>query len=234
MTAQKATMADWLALHGVTAQVCRAVLDRAGPVAAKGTDPIWPQDPDATWRLVADLLTPCFPEQTPQTDDGLIGQTWARTQTDFSGAKWGPNRAFTLHDDGAGRPLVVVYPKGRLSDLTTLAHEFGHAAQIVACAGVAMPPVLREVCACLSEQLVLRGLAMRDPARARVAQNWLAGRSLRQRQDLRAALDTPDAPYRYDWNHPLARAVVGGMAQMSAAERLRLFSGHLPLIDLIQ
>ncbi len=234
MTAQKATMADWLALHGVTAQACLVVLDRAGPIAAKAADPVWQQDPNLTWRLVADLLTPFFPAQNPQFGDGLIAQTWTRTRTDFSGAKRGTVRGFTLHDDGTGRPMVVATPKGRLSDLATLAHEFGHAAQIIACAGVAMPPALREVCACLSEQMALSGLTECDPERARLAQTWLAGRGSRQRQDLRAALHSPGAAYRYDWNYPLARAVVQGMAQMSAAERLRLFSGRLPLIELIQ
>ena len=224
MTGPKAVMADWLALHGVTAQACRAVLARAASVAAKVADPDWAQDPGDTWRQVADFLTPFFP-----AGDGLAQRTWTLTRTDFSGTDRVSARAFTLHDDGTGRPVVVFWPKGRLSDLTTLAHEFGHAAQIVASGGAAMPPALREVCACLAEHLVLKGLAVKDPETVRRARRWRAGRGLRQRQELWEALDSPDATYCYDWNYPLARAVVAGMADLPPADLARLFAGRMAL-----
>ncbi len=229
MTAPKATMADWLALHGVTAQACRAVLARAAPVAAKAADPDWPQDPGATWRQVADFLTPFFP-----AEDGLIARTWTRTRTDFSVTGRGAARAFTLHDDGGGSPVVVFAAKGRLSDLTTLAHEFGHAAQIVASGGAAMAPALREVCACLAEHLVLRGLAVTDPETALLARRWRAGRGLRQRQDLGVALENPGSTYCYDWNYPMARALVGGMADLPPADLAGLFAGQMTLADLME
>jgi hypothetical protein len=226
MTVAKATMADWLALHGVTAQACRALLTNEEPTAGKCPDSDWPNDPVALWRQVADLLAPAFP-----ADDGLIERTWVGTRTDFSGQTRA--RAFTLHDDGTGRPLVVFRPKGRLSDLPTLAHEFGHAAQLLASAGQPMPPVLREVCACLSERLALRGLATTDPESAGMAQRWVAGRGLRHRQGLLLALDRPQAVYSYDWNYPLARVVVRGLDGLGAADLARLFAGRIPLATLI-
>lgn len=226
MTSAKATMADWLALHGVTAQACRAALTAGEPVPAKPADPAWPCDPTALWRQVADLLAPTFP-----VDDSLIERTWATTRTDFSPQITA--RAFTLHDDGTGHPLVAFRPKGRLSDLPTLAHEFGHAAQILASAGQPMPPVLREVCACLAERLVLRRLAVTDPDRARVAQAFMAGRGLRHRQDLLVALDQPQATYSYNWNYPLARALVRGLDGLNPVALARLFAGHIPLTDLM-
>lgn len=226
MTAPKATMADWLALHGITAQTCRAVLAQAEPTPGKGPDPDWPTDPLALWRQVADLLAPAFPP-----GDSLIVRTWTNTRTDFSPQTTA--RAFTLHDDGTGRPLVAFRPKGRLSDLPTLAHEFGHAAQLIACAGHPMPPVLREVCAGLSERLVLRRLAETDPERAQMAQAWVAGRGLRHRQALLLALDQPQAVYSYDWNYPLARLVVPGLVELNPDDLIRLFAGQIPLADLM-
>ena len=223
----KATMADWLALHGVTAAGCRAVLARAEPEAAPGRDPDWPCDPVALWRRVADLLAPHFPH-----DAGVIPQTWAVTRTDFSGTARGSARAFTLHDDGTGHPFVACRPKGKLSDLLTLAHEFGHAAQIVASAGDAMPPALREVCACLSERLVLRGFAIEEPELAEVAQRLVARGG--RRRLLLQALDQPQAVYSYDWNYPLAHVVAEAVAdRLNPAQLARLFAGQTRLADLM-
>ena len=223
----KATMADWLALHGVTAAQCRAVLARTEPEAAPGHDPDWPCDPVALWRRVADLLAPGFPAA-----DGLIQRTWAVTRTDFSGTAKGSARAFTLHDDGTGHPFVACRLKGKLSDLLTLAHEFGHAAQIVASAGDAMPPALREVCACLSERLVLRGFAIEEPELAEVAQRLVARGG--RRRLLLQALDQPQAVYSYDWNYPLAHVVAEAVAdRLNPAQLARLFAGQTRLADLM-
>lgn len=225
-----ASLADWLAVHGLTADLCRAVLQRAevpGPVA----DPDWPSEPAALWPQIAQVLAAQMPQGA-----GVIGQTLASTRTDFSGAgRWG-GRSFTLHDDGQGNPLVVSHLKGRLSDLLTLAHEFGHAVQIVACRSDPLPPILREVCAHLAERLVARAWAWTDPDLAAQAAALVMARGARKREAvaraLVLALDHPATPYDYDWNYPVAHHLAAVAAGMAAADQWRLFSGRSGLADL--
>jgi hypothetical protein len=222
-----ATLADWLAAHDLTPDQCRRALQdpdavQAGPAA----DPVWPIEAQAQWRQIAQVLAACLPEGADS-----IALTLDTTRTDFSSTgRWG-GRSFTLHDDGQGRPMVVCHLKARLSDLLTLAHEFGHATQIVAC-GAQVPPVLRELSACLAEGLVVRHWPWSSPALGQAAERLLAARGGRKSaRRLLAALDDPATPYDYAWNYPLARKLAG--ARMTAQDQWRVFAGQMVLADLM-
>lgn len=222
-------MADWLALHGLTAQHCRTILTwDLPPAATRPADPVWPMAPRAMWTLIADCLRAGLP-----TD--AIAETAATTRLHLH-TDPGP-RAFTLHDDGAGRPVVSARLTGKLSDLLTLAHEFGHAVQITA-SGPQMPPVLREVCAGLAERLVMTELARRGTDEAALLPALFAARGQRTqgqtRRDLAALLDAPATPYAYRWNYPLARRIVARLAPDMASDRIwPVFQGRRTLAEIV-
>jgi hypothetical protein len=240
MTGQtRATMADWLALHGLTAGLCREILAEAPPPpAALPTDPGIAGDASALWGRIAMVLTAALPDGAT-----VIGQTLALTRTDFASPQGRSPRAFTLHDDGTGRPFVRCAYDGRLQDFLALAHEFGHACQIRACATtpgtlpVAMPPVLRELCAYLSEILLISHLKSAEPDLWPPAQALFDARMARNLdQPLRSllkALDNASTPYSYSWNYPLARILaLRAAAQLSRHQIWQVFRGATSLVDL--
>ncbi len=222
-------MADWLALHGLTAQHCRTILTwELPPAPTRPPDPLWPMAAKEIWALIAACL---------QADLGreAIAEAAATTRLHLH-TQAGP-RAFTLHDDGAGRPVVSARLTGKLSDLLTLAHEFGHALQITA-SGPQMPPVLREVCAGLAEQLVMTELARRGTDEAALLPALFAARGHRTqgqtRRDLVLLLDAPATPYAYGWNYPLARRIVARLAPDLASERIwPIFQGRRTLAEIV-
>lgn len=161
----------------------------------------------------------------------IIDHAHAQTQTLFAPDPEKYPRAFTVNDGGQGMPLVVCNYQGRVADVMTLAHEFGHAVQIIASDGQFMPPALREVCAFLSERAMLEYLQAHHPElygagrqvwQAATVKNWR-----KERADLLRALDDLSTPYSYQWNYPLSRSVVSGIGEMDAAQFWPLFEGGL-------
>ena len=245
-------LSDWLDLHALDAAQCRQILQdwpdsgperrpqpRSEPGAQKAHSA--PASELPTAQVVWDMARAALRAEFGGGAD-VIDATHARTQTLFQPDPQKYPRAFTLNDNGQGVPLVVCNYQGRVADIMTLAHEFGHAVQISASGGRFVPPVGREVCAFLSELAMLAYLKgqksdLYDGAR----QVWQAATLKIWRKDrveLLAALGDLATPYNYQWNYPMAHIVA---AQASARAWGKpatdprvwlLFEGGLPAAEL--
>lgn len=203
-----AVMADWLDLHGLTPKSCRALLqsdlpqlDQAG--SQNDPAPIDLPTTEEARNLCLRALADAFPDN-PTALERLETETAINFSPDL---KRFP-RAFTLHNDGQGRPYISCPWRGQPNDFLTLAHELGHALQLVLSDGRDMPPVTRETCAYLSEAwLVEYLLTISHDTAAPLHALWQRRRHQVLTQGsvaLRASLATPTAPYDYNWNYPLA------------------------------
>lgn len=105
--------------------------------------------------------------------------------------------------------LIAMRWSGEPADLICMAHEFGHAAQILSSGHQPTPPAARELCAFLGELLVI------DHARSASQDLWLELTRVWREENgiylgadlerLAAALADPRATYHYRLNYPLAR-----------------------------
>lgn len=224
-----AAMAGWLALHGLDAAACRAVLVGAGTAprpSRRLPDPML--DDPAPWSGVIAALGKALPAAA-----GVLARIAADVRIDLAPDPRRFPRAFTLHDDGRGLPFISCPVKGRASDLLILAHELGHACQIVASGGSDLPPVLRETAAYLAEDLVLRTsgrAAVLTPIQLARTERILA----RDGTVLLRALEDPGASYSYGWNYPIARLLAARAARhLSADAQWRVYTGAASLPELI-
>ena len=243
-------LAEWLALHELTAEQMQA-LTAAAPPAPDLTPmpPLPPLPPDAEtiWSLAAEALTAAFP-----AGRDIIARTRNETRRNLAADPARFPRAFTLWQP----PYVSCPSGGGIKGLLTLAHEFGHANQIFACQawanqifacqisacspGAAQPPpILREMAAFLTELALLDHLARtRPPLHAAARQDFdAATRRIMTgpRQRLAAALRAGSGAYRYDWNYPPARAAA--LRVWGQGDRFRgwsVFDGRLKLASLLQ
>ena len=161
----------------------------------------------------------------------------ALARTNFSPDETRFPRAFTLHDDGSGRPYVSCPYHGTVGDLMALAHEFGHALQITASQGAFMAPVLREVCAFISELAMIAALDSEDPSCGRLARDlWNADTRKQLTVDLAvlgAAIESDTAVYTYQWNYPVARILaIAAVRKLDEGSVGLLFEGRLSTPDL--
>jgi hypothetical protein len=106
-------------------------------------------------------------------------------------------------------PIVRLRWRATPEDLICLAHETGHALQIMMGKAEVMPPLAREVCAFLGEMILIEFVRREgSPLFARLRDVWhnenryYLGRDLDR---LSEALDAPETPYDYRLNYPLAR-----------------------------
>jgi len=233
-------MADWLALHEVSAaQMRRLATSRAERPEVRSpargeADPDTPHDlsPAAAWRLCAEALAARLgPELTP-----AIAHVHARTRLVLARLPKGGPRALTLPDDGEGRPQIICPFDGRARDLMTMVHEMGHALQSVASAGRPMPPVLREACAFAAEEALLMHLSATGAALlAPLEATWRRETRRIMKHPLTVlleALDNPEAPYEYAWNYPPAKAVYPD--HITPDLMAELFQGALSLPRILQ
>ncbi len=204
-------LSDWLDLHNLSAVQCLKILQG------------WPepQQPEpggvltceltagAVWDMASAGLSAVFGKMS-----GHMEMVRSQTECVFQPDLKKYPRAFTLNKGGQGAPMVVCNYQGQLADLMVLAHEFGHAAQIMASGERFVPPVPREVCAFLAELAMLAYLQRHHTELYQGAQQvWLAAvaKSWRKdRHDLMQLLSDPvglSQPYSYQWNYPVARAL---------------------------
>ena len=120
---------------------------------------------------------------------------------------------FTVDLGKACPPFVSAHFDGSVNGLVLIAHEFGHAVQIVATSRHSgkstsrVPPAAREVCALLSEIAMLRylnvGYRIRQPHTNGFRGRWCQylGTSMRA---LIFASKRPDTPYDASWDYALA------------------------------
>ena len=219
-------MADWLALHGLQRDDCRMRLAIAtvGPMGAV-PDPAFPVAEGISVVLAA------MEQALPSAKD-ILGRIRTEVRIDLAPDLQRFPRAFTLHDDGRGLPYISCPVRGRCSDLLLVAHEIGHACQLLACPTSNLPPVLRETAAYLAEELVC---ASSGPALRSIHQARTMRIMARDGAALLRALDRPSAGYRYNWNYPIARDLAArAVRHLTPDAQWGVFAGRVGLHDLLR
>jgi len=206
-------MRDWLVLHDIDQVFC----ERLFAIAEKYCDPKVPKrskiqssrleiTADQAWQQAADAMCRRFPRSLAIVETVILN-----VKTDFSPNPATGSRAFTLNDGGNGFPLVSCNFRNSASDCLIIAHEFGHAVQIVASKGQFLTPVMREFCAFIGELALLSYLQNCDQAlHHKLLPVWQSDSSKlfdQNLQSLKAALNDLNTPYDYQWNYPISRVL---------------------------
>lgn len=217
-TQPKAGFDDWLAVNGLTRDLVRAQL--AAITAPDGS--VGPPVPARlglsaaqAWGLCAGALRAAVPELGTQ-----IGEVEMRAPKCLAPRAGKHPRPFTYDLGGGALPLVSLHYQDRPVDLLAMAHEVGHALQIVASQGRSdgqMPPVARECCAFLAELAILQHLPTRFAALAPAHQADDAIYFGDNARALAEAMTDPRQPYRYAWNYPLARHIAARLFRSESA-----------------
>lgn len=117
-------------------------------------------------------------------------------------------RPFTCDFGFGSLPFVSLNYHGTDKDILSMAHEFGHALQIVASwqqSCKSMPPLARECCAFFLELAFIDSFEESMPT---LVQSHRASDDVyfgRDGQLLNIALNDAALPYSYAWNYPIAR-----------------------------
>jgi hypothetical protein len=235
----RASMADWLSLHAITAADCAALLPPeseqfapTGKTFAEAAAVPTGYSPDEAWKIVTrSVVSHCS-----SLSDSIARLSANATVNMLPDLHKYPD-PFTLHDGGNGYPYISCHYDEGVGSLMALAHECGHAVQCVESQANFVPPVIREVCAFLSEIACEALLSdcrpeLRDPLqdmRTLLDQRYLR----RYAKRLRDALHSDQQAYDYVWNYPLARLLARKAAERLTAEEIRaLFRGDVPLAQL--
>ena len=237
-------MAGWLAVNRLTVDGCIAILsDMPAEPAVKPQQ----QEPisrslkgslaaaDKGWQVAHAAIMAALP--------GLASLVPRPNQvTLHAGPAAGkPRAAFTLDRGPQAPPLVSLYFTGTPADLIALAHECGHAMQIMAshAAGTGvMPPLAREVCAFLAELTLLDHMALRDKetygqlctAHRADDRRYLGDDAERLRSALANGMADREALYDHRWNYPLAR-IWASRIWVSQIREAWLFGGGDPAVQ---
>ncbi len=202
-------MQDWLVLHDIQADKVIDLLatnPNSGPQAKHTTPDTTHIHAQQAWALAAAALRSLWP-----THSQLITDTEQHCVTYFEQPCDAPH---TLDKGSDHYPEVYLYYHGTGSDLLTMAHEFGHALQIVANQSHFIPPVLRELAAFISELALIQYLDHQQPelaANLETAQQddnsrYLGTDLINLQQALQQDIaQSSPAPYSYCWNYPVAR-----------------------------
>ena len=227
-------LCDWLDLHGLTVRQCESVLSRADE-SGSDLDPGVCSLPcdisgDLAWNLAGDAMLSGFPQAA-----GPIRDVRDKAVRTFRAD--GAARSFTVPAGPDRHPIVVVGYRGRIVDLLTVAHEFGHAVQVCA-SNRFVPPVNRELCAFVSELTLLRLLRAEWPALHGLAlAAWRAGnRSYLGRHGKALALSLRDrrSVYRYWWNYPIARVLASDCVEhLPTSAQWPIFENRIPLSRIV-
>lgn len=216
------TVADWLALHGLDAERCTAILDAVAPAPAAPSVPGDPIDHSAeeVLQIGCTALAGFFPADMRAEVLGQLQALRVVTDPDRIRALRGTDRAMTLDTGGAGTPVVLCPYRRRLQDAKALLHEMAHGLQYMRARERGLvPPSWRESFAFVGEQALMTGFSGPSPDIAQaLSLVWqkdshvFLGSYARQ---LRAALPDVATPYAYRWNYALGRAVFPNLALKS-------------------
>lgn len=205
---RRATIADWLEFNGLSREAVLRQLALIEPLYGYALDISEAQSylglsADKAWALCAEAMRAAFPGLKPEIDQIEAGAPKCLKRKSIKHPE-----PFTYDLGFQKLPFVSLHYRGLAKDLLMMAHEFGHAVQIVAswqCGEGQMPPIARECCAFIAE-LALLGAWTKNPGvllagyRADSAVYFGANRGA-----LLDALENISPPYRYEWNYPLAR-----------------------------
>jgi hypothetical protein len=170
------------------------------------------------WSICATSMREAFPELSDE-----ITQVESITTKSLEPKTMKYPQPFTYDLGFQVLPFVSVHYKNRASDLLAMAHEFGHAVQIVASwkgGKGQMPAVARECCAFIAELALVQFCedqfnALEDAYHA--DDNIYFGA---HKTSLEVALRYEQQPYQYDWNYPLARHFAYQLFQRSDSAQL--------------
>ncbi|MEO9897626.1 MAG: hypothetical protein ABJF05_14725 [Paracoccaceae bacterium] len=144
-------------------------------------------DPVGDFDLAAQLNTVTFQENDPETSGG----------------------PFAYLDTATDRPTISMIWSGEVADLMCLAHETGHAAQIILSGTDKMPPVARETCGFIAELALIAHLQKHNqPLHQAALAVWFEENKSYLGTDvvsLTDALKDPGTAYQYRFNYPIAR-----------------------------
>lgn len=204
-------LGDWLDLHGLDHHTCLHLLDEIRRESAKipacrsnsDQQPL-SLDPDGVWTKIISAMCSFLPEQQK-----VIEETFQRSEKIAVAGKGKSRKALTIDHGPAKYPTIMYQYFGEVSDLLVVAHEFGHALQIRASEGEFMPPVMREVCAFLSERALFSSCSNEDAFLAEnLLQYWQRSNHRffgNLATNLQESLKNENAIYEYGWNYPIAR-----------------------------
>lgn len=229
---------DWLDLHGLNARQCETILSQAGDLDFNRDASTLCSRPcnlsgELAWRLAADAMASSFPQAA-----GLIKNVQATSVKAFSTDCARLERPHTVLIGQDRYPTVFLNYHGRIVDLITVAHEFGHAVQISASGGRFVPPVNRELCAFVSELLLLKLLLAELPDLHPFAlAAWQVGNRTylaRHGRALALALTDASSVYQYGWNYPIARVLASEcIDQLPTGAQWSIFTNRVPLSGII-
>lgn len=228
---QQHVLGDWLALHGLDKQTCLQLLDEIAHESAKipayrsHPDQSLSLDPDGVWTKVKSAMCRFLPEH-----QDIIEETFQRS-TKIAVAGQGKSRKALTIDHGPEKfPTIMYNYYGEISDLFVVAHEFGHAVQIRASGGGFMSPVMREVCAFLSEGAMLSYCSADDSNFSEILSDHWYKSNRRYFETLaiklKESLQHVDKIYEYSWNYPIARFIALKISDGFSKDLIwRVFSG---------
>lgn len=205
---RQATIADWLEFNDLTCEIVLRQLALLEPLDGYAFDrsevqPHLELTTDEAWALCAESMRVAFPDLKSGIDQIEVEAPKCLQPKSTKHPK-----PFTYDLGFLNLPFVSLHYKDRPADLLAMAHEFGHALQIVAAweSGEGqMPPVARETCAFLGEWAVIHHSQVQFPlltsTHHRDDINYLGNKA----QELKTAIQDGRAPYSYGWNYPIAR-----------------------------
>ena len=237
---QRHTMKDWLALHGIDREDCTVLLaDLARREPSAPSRCAKPDRTGETWEeeMMWPLAVAAVAELLP-LHKATIENTFARSQKIVIPAERKTARAATIDHGPATYPTILYRLRGDASDVLMIAHEFGHALQIIASGGRFVTPVIRELCAFTAEIALLRYCKAHDPHRyGSLLENWQADSRRyfgKLATDFAAALADDENQYEYRWNYPLARLLSLDLANCQSEEMVwNVFCGELTVREII-
>ena len=216
---RQATISDWLKFNGLTRKAALRQLALIEPIDGSAFDkaevqPRLGMRAKEAWTLCAEAMREVFPVLKPEID-----QIEANAPKCLQPKNIKHPKPFTYDLGFQNLPFVSLHYQDRPADLLAVAHEFGHAVQIVASwrsREVQMPPVARECCAFMAE-LSLLTIQIERAEDLSVCHQMDDVLYLEESKTvLKSALLDDQSPYRYDWNYPLARQLAGQL--MKAGE----------------
>lgn len=225
-------LSDWLALHQLSPDACRSILDAMPKRAASlvlregSAGPCrFAIDLETAWGTTHEAMRKMFPAQKD-----LIGLTFENTIRIQGPRRQKSRRAATIDNGPDAYPTILYSFSAETADLLVLAHEFAHALQIRASGGHFVSPIMREVCAFVGEHALMAHISSFDTTLhnclglVRDAKNQRSFDIERRR--LLAALSGPEPTYSYSWNYPIARYLAMELSErLKAGEIWALFQG---------
>jgi hypothetical protein len=238
LAASRQKISDWLKFNGLSHETVLMQLSGIGPSKESGkhqglrSQSCLGLAPEDAWALCAHSMRRACPVLAP-----VIDIIEADTPKCLRPKKKKHPQPFTYDLGFETLPFVSVHYQDRAADLLAMAHEFGHAVQIVSSwvnGEGQMPPIARECCAFIAEQAMVQfceaqfeGLKSAYYADDKI---YLGS----NKASLEDALRNDAQPYQYIWNYPLARILAAQLFQTADnIELWKIFQGEWSLSDCV-